>query len=81
MATTWHWHTIGTTSILFEEQTGYVLPETHPIAQVTKRQVYESEKPMWYAFVGIEPGSRDVRMIGRFDDLETAQRAVENGNY
>lgn len=71
------WIGIGDTKILMRLEKVGVRKEWEPIAQVTRRQVYESIPPKWY--VWDLKGRRDVDMtIGQFDDIIEACVAAEN---
>jgi hypothetical protein len=68
------WIGVGDTKILMRENDCIGdLAEWHPIAQVTKRQIYDIVEPKWYAW-----DLDDERaLIGQFNDIGEACRVVE----
>ena len=47
----YRWVKLNETYILFALKTEHVLPEWQPVAQVTRRQVYERQEPQWYVWI------------------------------
>ena len=61
------WLSVGDTHLLMQLQNAGELPEWHPVAQVTRRQIYASVPQMWYAWSS--PGGERV---SKWETLEEA---------
>lgn len=73
-ATKRQWISIGDTHLLMQEDTTGIIPEWNEIGKVTRRQVYESLPPKWYAF---NLAIMDEGFLGRFGSFEEAVQSVE----
>lgn len=70
------WVNFGDTSILLEQKTEHLVSEWQPVAQVTRRQVYEHIPPQWYAWIGGAPNGPTHTMLGHFPTHQDAVKAV-----
>jgi hypothetical protein len=71
---TYQWLSIGDTRLLMHLHTSGALAEWHPIAQVTRRQIYAAVAPMYYAWWRTVVGDMP---IGKYETLEEAVAQTE----